>query len=198
MYIHTCVWIWNRYIYVHIHGCLWFQGGKDEVYTAKLKISNTYGFHCPISSHSYPAHQSSCTAQVILEHQYTGEVSSPGPQVFSSLCSKLCGTWTVEPAGLICGQDCGYDPVLPSPMVMAQLALSFWVVLCLSVCGLTHVNHYHKEERHMGFKAGEGLQVIGILSCNLLILPFFVITRYTFNIYTDVCGNVNSVVAMYC
>lgn len=60
------------------------------------------------------------------------------------------------------------------------------------------MNHYHRKERDVDFKAGERLQVFGILSCNLLILPLSVTTKYIFKIFTDVCGNVNFVVVMYC
>lgn len=135
-----------------------------------------YRSHRRISSHSHPAQGSSCTAQATSEHQDTGEVSSPGPQVLLPLCSKLGGTWTAVPTRLICGQGHGGIPLLPSLRVMALLGLLFRVVLCLSGCGLTRVSHCHGEERDAGFRAGEGLQVDGTLSRNLLILPFSVIT----------------------
>jgi len=108
-----------------------------------------YKFHCHITSHSYPTPGCSCTAQATSEHQDTGEVSSPGRQDLPPLCSKLGGTWTAVPAGLICGQVHGDIPVLPSLRVMALLGLSFCVVLCLSGHGLTWVSHHHREERDM-------------------------------------------------
>lgn len=184
-HIRVCVWtrihIWIC-IYTHVYIYL-IPRREDKVYTPKLEILNMHRSHCCISLHSYPAQGSSCTAQATSEHQDTGEVSSPGPQVLPPLCSKLGWTWTVVPTGLTCGQGHGDIHVLPS------LRLSWGSCLGKSTACLVvgwHVHHHHGEEREAGFRVGEELQVNGTLSCNLLILPFSVLTQHAFNIFIDV------------
>lgn len=97
----------------------------------------------------------------------------------------------LQAAGLICGQDCGYDCCHQGSAGALILSSPLLVWLWTDTGELPQ-----GRERH-GFQ-GWGGAVFGILSCNLLTLPFFFIPKYTFNILTDVCGNVNSVAVMYC